>query len=168
MNKEGETNVFYKVDRKAVHILAALAEAPIFKKVGLVQARRAFEGEEIITRLTNGTEETINIAKAGDWVITNPSGEEYLIDQEKFFAQYEPSNMEGSYEAKGYCRAVRNPFGKPIEIRALWGAIQTGDENCMIADVCDEKGENMELEPYLIDNKAFEETYVRYTPISKI
>lgn len=158
-NQESEDVMFEKTDRKSPEIMAALAEAPIFKKQGHVQARPAVEGEQIVTKLASGAEETTNTAKANDWVMTNPSGEQYIIGKEKFFGRYEPSNTEGTYQAKGYCRAIQNPFGKPIEIMASWGSPQTGDENCLIADICDANGENMGGEPYLIDSKAFAETY---------
>ena len=37
---------------------------------------------------------------------------------------------------------------------AFWGSPQFGDENCMIADTCDETG-NVTGEPYIIDSEAF-------------
>jgi hypothetical protein len=154
-----EQPMFEHVDRKAPGIMGALAEAPIFKKQGRVQARPAVEGEVIVTKLASGAEETTNAAKAGDWVMTNPSGEQYIIGEQKFFARYEPTDEDGVYQAKGYCRAIKNPHGKPIEIMASWGSPQTGDADCMIADTCDEHGENMGGEPYLIEAAAFAETY---------
>lgn len=151
--------MFTKVDRKSLEIMSALEMAPIFKKQGRVQARPAVEGEVVVTTLAGGAEETINTAKANDWVMTNPSGEQYVIGKEKFFGRYEPTDENGVYQAKGYCIAVKNPFGTPIEIMASWGSPQTGDENCLIADTCDANGENRGGEPYLIDSKSFAETY---------
>lgn len=159
LNKEGEAR-FKKIDRKSPEIMSALAEAPIFKKQGQVRARPAVEGEQIVTILASGAKETSNIAKVGDWVVTNPSEEQYLVSGKKFSDKYESSGTEGVYQAKGYCRAIKNPFGEPIEIMTSWKSPQTGDENCLIADACDANGENMNGEPYLIDGKAFTETYV--------
>ena len=150
---------FSKVDRKSPKILNALSSADVFKKQGRVNARPATEGEKVITTLANGQEETVNTANAGDFVVTNPSGEQYIISGEKFLNRYQETDEEGVYQAKGSCRAIKNPFGKPIEIMASWGEPQTGDENCMIADVCDENGDNMDGEPYLIDFTAFAKTY---------
>ncbi len=62
------------------------------------------------------------------------------------------------YVAKGYRRAIQNPFGKPIEIMASWGSPQTGDERCFIADTCNTSGK-CDGEPYLIDADAFAKTY---------
>lgn len=150
---------FLKVDRKSPEILTALASANVFKKQGRVNARPATEGEKVITTLANGQEETVNIANAGDFVVINPSGEQYIVSEKKFLNRYQKTDEKGVYQTKGSCRAIKNPFGKPIEIMASWGEPQTGDENCMIADVCDEKGDNMDDEPYLIDSAAFTETY---------
>jgi hypothetical protein len=151
--------MFKKVDSKAPEILHALEQAPVFKKQGSVKARPAVEGEVVITTLAGGAEETTNTAKANDWVVTGPSGEQYIISKEKFFNRYEATDQEGVYSAKGHCVAIKNPFGEPIEIMASWGSPQTGDENCMIADTCDANGENRGGEPYLIDGKVFAETY---------
>lgn len=151
--------MFRKVDRKAPEILRALEHAPVFKKRGIVKARPAVEGEVVITTLAGGAEETTNTAKANDWVVTGRSGEQYIISREKFFDRYEVTGQEGIYSAKGYCVAIKNPFGEPIEIMASWGSPQTGDENCMIADTCDANGENRGGEPYLIDGKVFAESY---------
>lgn len=150
---------FEKINPKSPEIMAALARAPIFKKQVRVQARPAVEGEQIATKLANGSHETTHTAKAGAWVMTNPSGEQYIISKEKFFDRYEPTDAAGIYRARGYCRAIPNPFGKPIEIMASWGAPQTGDEHCLIADTCDANGGNMGGEPYLIDGKVFAQTY---------
>ena len=150
---------YLKVDRKDGAIMEAIVKAPVFNKQGKVNARLAIKGEKVTTSLANGNKETDNTAKAGDYVVTNPSGEQYIIAGQTFIKRYESTDEAGVYQAKGSCRAIRNPFGQPIEIMASWGEPQTGDENCMIADTCDKNGENMGGEPYLIDSNAFVETY---------
>lgn len=157
--QESEEIVFEIIDRKAPEIMKALASAPVLKKQGRVQARLAVEGERIVTTLASGIQETINTAKKNEWVVTNPSGEQYIIGKEKFFDRYEQNDEGDGYTVRGYCRAVKNPYGKPIEIMASWGSPQAGNENCMIADACDANGNNMRDEPYLIEDKAFAETY---------
>lgn len=53
--KEGEPRMetqeskFQQVDRKSPEIMSALAEAPVYKKQGRVEARPATVGEEITT-----------------------------------------------------------------------------------------------------------------------
>lgn len=149
---------FSQIDRKSEQIMGALAEAPVFKKQGQVNARRAEAGEAITTTLKSGAKETENTAQEGDYIVTNPDGEQYIISEQKFVSRYETSDEDGVYNAKGYCRAIKNPFGRPIEIMASWGSPQSGDENCLIADTCDENGKT-DGEPYLIEADAFTNTY---------
>lgn len=146
------------IDRKSPEILKALAIAPVFKKQGRVTARLATAGEEITTTLKDGSKETVNKAAEGDWIVTNPSGEQYIISGKKFLSRYEATSEPNVYSAKGYCRAIKNPFIIPITIWASWGAPQNGNEHCMIADTCDAKGK-ADGEPYLIDADAFADTY---------
>ncbi len=154
-NREGN---FQFVDINSPEIMEKLDRAPVYKKNVRVKARRAMPGEEIRTILKDGSEETVNVAREGDWVVTNPDEESYVVSGEKFFARYEATGNKGVYAAKGYCRAIPNPFKKPIEIMAPWGSPQRGDENCFIADTCDPDG-NREGKPYIIDGHAFRETY---------
>lgn len=158
---EATTTQFQKIDRKSTKIMTALAGAPVYKKQGLVKARPATPGEEVRTTLQGGAEETVNRANDGDWVVTNPSGERYIIAEKKFLGRYEQTNEAGVYAAKGFCRAIPNPFGTPIEIMASWGSPQTGDERCLIADTCDASGK-VDGEPYLIDSNAFAVTYKEF------
>jgi len=155
---EMKENPFQSIDRKSPEIMEALANAPIYKKQGRVEARPATPGEEITTTLEGGAKETVNKAGEGDWIMTNPGGEQYIISEKKFLGRYEATDENGVYSAKGYCRAITNPFGKSIEIMASWGSPQTGDERCLIADTCDASGK-VDGEPYLIDANAFSKTY---------
>jgi hypothetical protein len=116
-------------------------------------------GEDITTTLGSGKKETDNKANEGDWIVTNPSGEQYVISGKKFLARYEATAEDGVYAAKGSCRAIVNPFDEPIEIMASWGSPQTGEADCMVADVCADDGSKQDGEPYLIDAAAFAETY---------
>lgn len=152
-----------RIDLKSPEVMTeirnSLMHARVYRKQGQVMARRAIHGEKIVTTLASGVKETENIAQEGDWIVTNPSGEQYVISSDKFIRRYKATGEDGVYLARGCCRAIRNPFGVPIEIMASWGELQTGDARCMIADTCDESGENMGGEPYLIDAEAFKETY---------
>ena len=147
------------IDRKSPEILEALKKAPVYQKKGTVLARKAVVGEKVITILSGGSKETENIAGEDAWAVTNPSGEEYLISEKKFFSRYSKTDAPGVFKACGYCKAIRNPFGKPIEIMASWGSPQTGEADCFISDVCDSTGTMMDIEPYLIDGEVFFETY---------
>ena len=62
--------------------------APWYKKVSRITARLAFEGETVVTVMRDGHAETTNTASDGDYVVTNPGGEEYVVPKEKFLAKY--------------------------------------------------------------------------------
>lgn len=153
--------MFKKINIKNPDILGALAHAPLHKKQGQVHARPAMPDEKIVTTLASGLEETTNTARVGDWIITNPAGEKYIVPKQKFSDRYESTNANGIFHAKDYIRAMKNPYNEPIEIVAPWDAPMMGDENCMIADACDANGNNMQGKPYLIEGKAFAETYAK-------
>jgi hypothetical protein len=150
-----------KIDRKSPEILEALKKAPLYRKFGMVHARPAKTGERLATITASGLTETERTANEGDWVVTNPTGEIFIIPESTFLSRNEKTDQEGVYSAKGFCKAIKNPYNKPIEIMASWGEPQNGDENCFIADTCD-KEENMKGEPYIIDGTAFEKTYKLY------
>ena len=155
-----QENKYLFVERKSPEILSLLLKAPIYKKYGTVNIRPAVPGESISTVLSDGTIETAdNIAGDDDYVVTNPGGEKYIISKEKLESRYSKSDTEGVYKAKGYIRAIKNPYGKDIETLASWGKNQTGDVECYIADVCDESGYDMGGEPYIIEHNAFSDTY---------
>ncbi|MDD4062445.1 MAG: PGDYG domain-containing protein [Candidatus Pacebacteria bacterium] len=158
---EREPIIDSRIDRKSPEIIKSLSEAPIYKKQGFVEARKAEIGEEIFTILEDGTKETVNKANDGDWIVTNPAGEQYIVSGPKFKERYSATEEDNKYEAKGYVRAINNPFNKPIEIMASWGEAQVGDENCLIVDTCDENGK-CGGEPYIIAKSAFEATYKKY------
>jgi hypothetical protein len=147
------------VDRKTPDLLEGLNTAQLCKKFGTVQARAAELGEKVTTTLADDIVEVKeNIAKDGDWIVQNPGGESYIISGEKFHSRYELTDQDGVYAAKGYCRALPNPFGVDIEIMASWGSPQYGDKFCFIASISDADG-NIDDEPYLIGYAEFQETY---------
>lgn len=163
MNERGpreglSKNPYLHIERKSPDIMEALKTAPIFKKDALVQVRRAVLGEKISTTLTHGEVETINTAGSEDIIVTNSSGEEYILPLGQLTERYEATDTLGTYRATGYCRAIPNPYGTPIEIMASWGTVQNGDRSCFIADTCDANG-NLTGEPYLIEHNVFMETY---------
>ena len=160
LNQQEKTELRYThIDRLSGEISQALVTAPLYKKIDTVKARVANMGEDIYTVMNDERVETSNIAKETDIVVTNTSGEQYIISAETFFSRYEATDDEGIYSAKGYCRAIKNPFQEPIEIFASWGEPQYGDKNCFIADICNSEGETMAGEPYIIDAVAFTATY---------
>ncbi len=152
--------VYKAVDRHDPIITEGIERAPIYKKKGEVSAQVALGGETIETILADGTKETTNTAESGDFIITNPGGERYIVKPDKFNKRYAPKEgVDGVYVAKGYCKAIPNPFGEDIKIIASWGEVQVGDEECMLADTYYPETNTLGGEPYIIARNAFEKTY---------
>lgn len=110
-----------------------LAEANVFRKNVLVRAERALSGAVVRTMLPNGLFETVNVASEGDWLITNPGGEQYLLDASSFHKRYESTDSPGVYRSVGKVRALLNPYGEGVSILAPWGEVQYGDADCWFA-----------------------------------
>lgn len=160
-NSQNSDQNFKKIDCKSKEILDLIKNAPVYHKFCKVEARKSILGEKIITILADGRKETENIAKEGDWVVTNPDGEEYILSEKKFLSRDTSTNKDGVFIARGFCKAVKNPYSEPIEIMDSWGSVQRGGSWCFIADTCDVNGIT-NGEPYLIDELAFNDTYKIY------
>ena len=149
-----------ELDLSTDEMTQRFAEAPIFTKTAQVHIREATPGEQLTTTLADGTVETVNTAKEGDMVITNPGGEQYFVSAEKVAARYEPTDEEGVFKAKGMVRALQNPTGTPIEIMAPWGEPQYGDERAMLATLYDPaQPEVIGTDRYIIGYDEFQTTY---------
>ena len=101
-------------------------EVDTYGKFTRVQAVQAKGGEEIVTVLADGTKETKNIAKAGDWIVTNPGGERYIVDGAKFTKKYEAAAElgEGWFKPKGAPQQFRQ-IKADMKMMASWGEEQT-------------------------------------------
>ncbi len=116
-------------------ILALLVECPVYRKRKgiLFQVRSLLAGEMVETILADGRIETVNVAKEGDFEITNPGGEKHIVAGEKFPNLYEEvEGMPGVYRAKGKVRAFPNPFGEEVVVTASWGT-RNGAADCLLA-----------------------------------
>lgn len=143
-----------------------LGSAPVFAKKGKVAARQVTDREEVRTTLANGTKETVNVAEAGDVVVTNPSGEQYVLKPDNFAKRYQATEEEGVFLAKGMARAVANPTGADIQIMAPWGEPQYGGPDCMVATVFDpEQPDVIGGDRYIIGGAEFAETYAPYEEV---
>lgn len=151
------------LDLQTPEMTQRFAEAPLFIKSAIVTARDAVPGEKITTTLADGTHETVNVSEEGGKVVTNPSGEEYVLTGENFSKRYEALE-DGRYRAKGACRAFVNPTGEDITIIAPWGEEQHGGPDAMVAVAVDlAEPDKIGSDRYIIGGKEFAETY---TPAS--
>lgn len=76
-------------------VIANGANVKTYAKFARVQAEQATEETPIVTVLANGKQETTNVAKCGDWIVTNPGGEKYVVGADKFSKKYEPASELG-------------------------------------------------------------------------
>jgi len=100
-------------------------------------ARQVVEVAVIETHLTDGTLESTQEAKVGDWVITGSKGEEFVFTNSKFNNLYEDKGNGKYVPRERKIIAILNPFKKPVRISAPWGApekpaFQDGGEKCML------------------------------------
>lgn len=130
-----------------------------YQKIAKVLARPAIEGEEIITSI-EGEDRTKNRAKAGDYVVKNPAGEEYLVSKEKFHQRYEliGEGPQGSdykeYQAVGIVWGF--PYeGPDLKIEAPWGEQQIVKSGDMIVSLKKDDYDDI----YGVEKEIFKETY---------
>src|SRR5215469_10385113 len=90
--------------------------APIYRKHVTVRYRIATQDEIVETVLADGTQETKKYAQAGDTIIINPTGEEYIPPATRLAQLYEAAGP-GLLRSKGKVRVVANPFKVWIKIR---------------------------------------------------
>ena len=151
----------------------AMAEAldrdgKLYRKNGEFRATRVSVATPVETILADGREETKNVATPGDFVVTGPGGERYVVKPEVFAARYGRRRGTGDvYLARGEIIAVPNPLGRAIRFLASWGEAQTGAADCMIADMFDAATRTRAGRPYIIGRAEFEKTYRRVRPPSR-
>lgn len=131
-----------------------------WQKSGEITARKGIIGEEIVTVMTDGLEETRNTVKEDEngnpgWVVTNSTGEQYIVKDSAFINKYEkiPGTMD-SY------RPVWNPItavkiSESISFVASWGELQNivSGGYLVFNEIFDDI--------YGVQEKEFEETYER-------
>jgi len=90
------------------------------QKTAQIMAIQAHGGEAIVTKMANGLIETQNTAKAGDFIITNPGGEQYVIGAAKFAARYVPTVNPNTYApAIAPLKAMR--LTEDVQFQSRWG-----------------------------------------------
>ncbi len=105
-------------------------KASSYQKSGEITARSGkMAGEEIITVMSNGLQETKNTVKADengnlDWVVTNSTGEQYIVSDSVFRKKYE--KIDGTQDK---FKPVWNPItaaqiSEDICFTAPWGELQ--------------------------------------------
>ena len=126
-----ELKYFKKVDNITEYVKEGITSGKLtveeVAKFARIHARQGILGEEIVTKMANGLEETRNTVTADEktgepgWVVTNPDGEEYIVADSTFKKKYEidPENPE-QYKPKGG-PVLSSPINEHIEFNAPWG-----------------------------------------------
>lgn len=132
MSIEGIKN-FKKIDNITEYVREGIKSGKLtldeVVKSARIHARQGVLGEEIITKMANGLEETRNTVTADEktgepgWVVTNPDGEEYIVADSTFKDKYEidPENPE-QYKPKGK-PVLSASINEHIQFDAPWGKI---------------------------------------------
>ena len=130
----------------------------MYAKFATINAVQGKVGEKVVTVMKNGLSETENFVSVDektykpDWIITNPSGERYIINDTTFNKKYEPLDLENNiYKPNGgVCLFVQ--VNENISFVAPWG------ETMVI-----EKGGYLNItnpdDIYGVQEKEFNETY---------
>ena len=126
-----ELKYFKKVDNISEYVREGIKSGRLtvneVAKFARIHARQGTLGEEIITKMSNGLEETKNFVKIDEktgelgWIVTNPDGEQYIVDDSTFKKKYEidPENPS-QYKPKGG-PVLSSPINEHIEFEAPWG-----------------------------------------------
>ncbi len=132
--------------------------APIYTKFATVEAEFVTKPQKVTTIVGDGFLETEDIAPIGSYIVTNPDGERYILQSEKFSSRY--TLLAGNlYQASGSIRAFRNVTNGDVEILAPWNAPQFGQHDCWFAISLDESDEMILKDRYIIEGTAFKNTY---------
>lgn len=95
-------------------------------KFARISAEQGVLGETIITTMKSGLEETTNTVKADengntDWVVTNPDGEKYIVNNSVFQKKYEIDLQNPNvYKPKGG-PVLAMQLNENIAFLAPWG-----------------------------------------------
>ena len=143
------TKIIEEIKNKPFHY-----EPHYYAKRAWISARPGKVGEEIVTVMKDNHKETKNTVKnEGDMVVTNPSGEQYIIEAKTFAKKYEidPHNPE-RYRPIGGLQEFMI-LKENVMFEAPWG------EQMMIKKGGALNVTNMD-EIYGIQQSEFNETYV--------
>ncbi|MEN9852612.1 MAG: hypothetical protein RI996_555 [Candidatus Parcubacteria bacterium] len=97
-----EKTVYMYIDRKSLETRTLLLAAPLYRKHVQIAARRVVDGEEIETIVDGSIVETKRTTTEGQWLVTNPTGVQFVLDDAVFRARHTATDTDGIYNAVGY------------------------------------------------------------------
>lgn len=97
-----------------------------YQKFAKVRAMQGKEGQEVVTIMANGLQETKNVVKSDekgnpDWIITNPSGEQYIVPDKKFRQRYDVEKEKDGVYPSVYSPIDALQIKEDISFTAPWG-----------------------------------------------
>lgn len=122
-------------------------ESKTYQKSGEITARVGKIGEEIVTVMANGLKETKNTVTVDEngwpgWVVTNSTGEQYIVSDSAFKKKYERvAGTEDNFK----------PIWNPIT------AVQIDESICFVAPWGEIQ--NLVANGYLVFNKEYNDIY---------
>lgn len=130
----------------------------IIKKFAKVNAVKGRAGQEVVTVMANGLEETRNVVKADEfgnpgWIITNPSGEQYIVPDKKFKQRYDLAKGYNNIYPSIYSPIDAIQINEDISFVAPWGETMNIEKGGYLVI-------NSKDDIYGIQEKEFYETYM--------
>lgn len=145
---ENFTKIYTQEEMKQVYDSLTSEEKTYTKKDLFFDFEVATEPKEIIT-LIDGKQETKNMAKPGDYIITGTKGERYIISADKFNGRYDIVDNKAKTKPVKILAKMWNTNN--VQFMASWGEkmiIENGDFLV-----------NNNNEFYRIEKEAFFNTY---------
>ncbi|KKP31678.1 MAG: hypothetical protein A2312_04200 [Candidatus Staskawiczbacteria bacterium RIFOXYB2_FULL_32_9] len=123
----------------------------------ILGAEKVSISQVVETKLPDGTLESTQEAKDGDWIITGTKGEKFVFTDKKFQDLYDSDGKGEWLPKKRKIIAMSNPFGGFVRISAPWGtqenpAFQDGSDKCMFVVGLDKDG-NLTQDRYIIGDE---------------
>lgn len=127
-----------------------------YKKFGEVSVEISKSVQTVITSI-DGEQETENVARVGDAILTGPKGERYVLSYDKLTSRYTfvSKHADGTetWKPTGFCYAV--PYaGETFSFDAPWGEPMICNDGDYIAST---KTDGTDV--YRIERGVFERTY---------
>jgi len=134
------------------------SRAPTFRKTATLDGASIewATGAQPVVTVIRGVEETRNLAKPGDAIVTGAAGERYVIDARRFAQLYRRDPSDGSrYVSTSVVRALR--LTEATELLAPWGEAQRVEAGGFAVQPLDRPDD-----VYLIDGRAFADAYAPF------
>lgn len=154
-----------RVESRLSEIIEEVRRGDLFWK-GCVSARKVSRGEQV-ELISNSRQRHAVVVDDECWIVRAHSGIVFAMHERLFLAEYQRIEGMGLYQSTSYCRAIPNPFQKPIGFVSPNGEIYSGARDCFIVDFCDKRGRELSGNLHLVESVDFCAMYVRIPSAEK-